>query len=327
MSFGNGARLPSETGVDVDGRTMIRRIKMHEFLMTGGVKVGEREGRTTYSDPIDHQAAEWENKCPWHGEQDGDCDAWLEIVAGRGYWTRLAAELATLQSDFIEDGGEGNVDRIAELMAVLEMQPRDAKALRERTPEMLAEERAHTLRAKARRTASLKSATAAAAKIAEGLTHAPNWRVATKNGFTVYCTDHKPTAHEDETWTRIPSGRSQCIECAFEAAPAKAPVYAAAGPKRGGNPWDKMSADAFTPAEPSINYKTGEISDGYDDDGDWWNEGPKAPVFQEPDSRDEAIAAFADTSLPDTIEIDGEEGEEGDEPVSETAAPTKEEQK
>ena len=319
MSFGNGALLPSETGIDADGRSMTRRIKMHEFLMTGGIKVGEREGRTTYSDPIKHTDPAWETTCPWHGAQDGDCNAWLEIVAGRGYWSRLSVELAALEAE-LEDTKREDFDALAEqaqtLRNTLALQPRDAKALRDRTPEIIAEERAHSVRAKARRTASLKSATAAAAKIAEGLTHAPNWRVATKNGFTVYCTDHKPTAHEDETWTRIPAGRSECIECAFDAAPAKAPVYAAAGPKKGGNPWDKMSADAFTPVEPRVDYKTGEILED-----DWWNEGPSAPVVQEPDSRDEAFAAFAAVGVPDAIEIDGDEDED-DEPVSETDSST-----
>lgn len=298
---------PSAVG-DPDGRSAKRAIQMHEFLMTGGIKVGEREGIATYSDPIDHHAAEWEYKCPWHGET---CTAWTAIVSGNGHWTKLEAELANLRVE-LEDTGAEDFDLIAQraqaLTDRLEMRPRDAKALRDRTPEMIAEERAHSIRAKAKRTADFKAAAANALKVAEGFKHGPNWKgVNTKGVVTLYCDAHRPRVpSETTTWTRVPSGKNRCDECAFEEAPAKAPVYAAAGPKRGGNPWDKMSADAFTSPEPRINYETGEVFDR-----DYFRPMYEAPE-PEKDSRDDAVAAFADAGLPDTIEIDGDEGEEGD---------------
>ena len=300
---------PSAVG-DPDGRSAKRAIQMHEFLMTGGIKVGEREGIATYSDPIDYHAAEWEYKCPWHGET---CTAWTAIVSGNGHWTKLEAELATLKELSADEEDETILEsislEIAKLEAKLEMRPRDAKALRDRTPEMIAEERAHSIRAKAKRTADFKAAAANALKVAEGFKHGPNWKLTSAKGrISICCDKHKANEfpQEGDVWTRVPSGKNRCDECAFEEAPAKAPVYAAAGPKRGGNPWDKMSADAFTPPEPRINYETGEVFDR-----DYFRPMYAAPE-PEKDSRDDAVAAFAETGLPDTIEIDGDEGEEGE---------------
>lgn len=229
--------LPGE--VDGDGRSRTRAIKMHEFLMTGGVQTGyDNKGIMTYGPPITVDAGP---VCPWHGE---GCMAWTEIVEGRGEWTRLESELADLKADVAENGGtEEQAKQITEIADKLAYRPRGAKQLRERTPEEFAAE---------------KAAYDAARKA------------------------KAPTA---------PTPR----------------VYAAAGPKTGGNPWDKKELHAkadevrkdwakkSSQMPINVDYSTGEVLD------------------VEVDSRDEAIQAFSSESMPDTIEIDGDEGEEGDE--------------
>jgi len=272
---------PSAVG-DPDGRSAKRAIQMHEFLMSGGIKVGEREGIATYSEPVDHTDSKWANLCPWHGD---NCTAWNAIVSGNGYWTAMEAEIAALEAlGAAENAAELN--RLNELKVKLEMRPRDAKALRDRTPEMVAEERAHSIRAKAKRTAEFKAAAANALKIAESFKHGPNWKLTNAKGrVSIFCDKHKVDTfpQDGDVWTRVPSGKSQCEECRFEEAPAKAPVH--------------------------VNERTGEV---FDHD-DWWNDGPQKPVKKfvpEKDSRDDAVAAFAGEAVPDTIEIEGDEGDE-----------------
>jgi hypothetical protein len=128
---------------DEEGRTMVRRIRMHEFLMDGGVVTGrDKHGHVTYSGPI--TVVEYP-VCPWHGE---GCEAWTEIAEGRGEWTRLEAELAELQAESenlaagFGERDEMLADRIAALEAKLEMRPRSVRQLRERTDEEIAAERA-----------------------------------------------------------------------------------------------------------------------------------------------------------------------------------------
>lgn len=64
---------------------LLRRVKMHEFLMTGGIQIGtdKQTGRAVYSGPVDPSVT---TECPWHPEISGtqSCAAWTEIVAGRG---------------------------------------------------------------------------------------------------------------------------------------------------------------------------------------------------------------------------------------------------
>lgn len=57
-----------------------RRVRMHEFLATGGIQVGidKKSGRTMWSRPIDPMVVKL---CPWH---PAPCSAWEEIRAGRG---------------------------------------------------------------------------------------------------------------------------------------------------------------------------------------------------------------------------------------------------
>jgi hypothetical protein len=81
-------------------KALARRIKMHEFLATGGVVIEIAGGITTYGPAIDitDLAAEYALlnyddeadkitarhlvTCPWHGYP---CSAWFEIIEGRGY--------------------------------------------------------------------------------------------------------------------------------------------------------------------------------------------------------------------------------------------------
>ncbi len=61
---------------------LLRRVKFHEFMMTGGQPNGFKNGKLTYSDPVDPSVTP---NCPWHNA-DGlgePCTAWAEVVAGR----------------------------------------------------------------------------------------------------------------------------------------------------------------------------------------------------------------------------------------------------
>ena len=207
----------------------LRRVKMHEFLMSGGIQTGyNAEGKMTYGDPI---TVATNPVCPWHGE---DCEAWGEIVAGRGYWTKMESdltELKRLHADAVKEGDETTTEvlsfEVDKLVTALELRPRDALALRSRGAEQIAQERAEHEKAKAR--------------------------------FQQIATQAAATARRMDR------------------------VYAPAGQKSGGNPWDR--------GPMVVNERTGEILE---------------PVEPQPD-RDEVMAAFIGQAVPDRIEIDGEE--------------------
>lgn len=74
IQWADEQRFPNET----DDRAMARRIRMHEFLMPGGVQTGYVNGKMTYSEPVDPTT---DPVCPWHGQ---GCSAWTEIAEGRG---------------------------------------------------------------------------------------------------------------------------------------------------------------------------------------------------------------------------------------------------
>lgn len=299
------------SGGDPEGRTPARAVKMHEFLMTGGVKVGEREGKATYSDPINHHDPKYSRLCPWHGEPI--CEAWAEIVAGRGYWTAMEDELAGLEGELAGRKLLGAFNdeelsaRITKLQEQLSMRPRDAKALRERTPEMIAEERAHRDRNKARAKRDFAVAAAAAKAAAAALVSRPLWVQKNSDGVVVhiYCEVHKPvseTADADASWSRIPAARGVCEECEFEAAEPKPRVYAAAGKKSGGNPWDRDTSASR--ASGSVNTRTGEVSDDWGGSG--YSKYEPAPTKPKNALADEAMAAFSG-DIPDEIVIEGNE--------------------
>lgn len=297
------------SGGDPEGRTPARAVKMHEFLMTGGVKVGEREGKATYSDPIDHHDPQWAKKCPWHGEPI--CEAWSEIVAGRGYWTAMQDEMDALEKavkDTAAEDFDTSMARLTEVKDKLAMRPRDAKALRERTPEMIAEERAHLDRNKARAKRDFAAAAAAAKAAAAALISRPLWVQKNSDGVVVhiYCEAHKPVSETaDASWSRIPAARGVCEECEFEAAEPKPRVYAAAGKKSGGNPWDRdASASRFS---GSVNTRTGEVSDDWGGSG--YSKYEPAPRKPKNALADEAMAAFSG-DIPDEIVIEGNEEDE-----------------
>jgi len=198
---------PGET----EAEALKRQIKMHEFLMSGGVQIGYKEGRMAYSGPVSPST---HPVCPWHGE---GCVPWAEISEGRGEWTRIEAELAEVESYIAAATSAEELEALngaAEtLREQLSYRPRDAKKLRERT------------------------------------------------------------------------------DAEFEAEKAlykKPGVYAAAGPKTGGNPWDKPSHTHHT-----VKHYV------------------PAPVL---DARDDAVIAVLGLrqETPDSIEID-DEGEEGTE--------------
>ena len=314
----NGGVLPGE--IDGDGRTPRRRIMMHEFLMTGGTQKGYVDGKMAYSGPVSPSDY---HDCPWHGT---DCWAWVEIREGRGEWTRMEAELATARTALAVESSESQIKfiegEISRLKEKLEMRPIDAKALRDRTPEEIAKAKAASKKSRAdfalavaaaSKTAGLHSRPGAA-KIAVGQAHAPKMALRRKDGAvdeaTVLCQEH--AGHKNDMafdagadtmlslWHVVPGGRFQCKFCEAKA-PARIEKV-----KKTGNPWDK----------PSVNTSTGEVTGSWRDDEPMWNHDyadkwsprPVEPLPE--DSRDLAMDAFAGESVPDTIEIDGDEGEE-----------------
>lgn len=122
---------------------LLRRIKMHEFLMSGGVQTSYVDGHMTYSGPIIIAATP---VCPWHlvMEDGEECEAWVEIREGRGHWTRLEAELEAAEHELDASEDENLEELAARILALTEqlsLRPRDAAALRARTPEQLEAER------------------------------------------------------------------------------------------------------------------------------------------------------------------------------------------
>jgi hypothetical protein len=130
----------------------------------------------------------------------------------------------------------------------------------------------------------------------------------------VLCSDHTGlkdeaifTAHDDTKltdWVVVPKARYRCFACERNA-PAKIE-----GPKRTGNPWDKVDAKAAQQGDGWHTNMTGGPTDRPSYSGYSNYERPPAPKPKS-ESRDLAAAAFATESVPDVIEIDGDEGEEG----------------
>lgn len=119
MTGWEGQKLPNET----DAQALVRRVKMHEFLMTGGVSLGyDKDGTLQYSAPI---VVADTPVCPWHEE---DCVAWEELKAGRSFWGALEAE---------RDDPETTPERKKEIERKLEERP-DLREIRHRTPEQIA---------------------------------------------------------------------------------------------------------------------------------------------------------------------------------------------
>ena len=286
--------------VDDEGRTARRRIMMHEFLMTGGVQTGNDKGKAIYSPPIVAAAHE---VCPWHAP---NCEAWAEIRAGRGVWTKLEDELSAARVALVVEKDD---DRIASLKAEiaaldekLEMRPMDARALRSRTPEEFAVAKAA---AKSAREAFQKAVGDAgklaaahtrpgAAKLSVGQQHAPSVALHRRDGTvdeaTVLCSKHlglksqafffaSKETFDFERWFVIPKNRYECGGCLNKV--AESPER----PKATGNPWDKRDNE--------YEYE-------------------KLPEYEPlpEDSRDLAIDAFAEQAVPDAIVFDSEDEDE-----------------
>lgn len=118
--------MPGETTTT---QALSRRIKMHEFLMSGGVMTGYVDGVMAYSKPI---VAEEHVKCPWHLAED--CVAWEAIREGHGHWTSLQAELDVLTEAYVEgeQRDDETMNRINELVALLKGRPAGWGELREK---------------------------------------------------------------------------------------------------------------------------------------------------------------------------------------------------
>lgn len=97
--WANTARFPNESSETA----LRRRVKMHEFLMSGGVYLGidPETGRALYSELVDPAtAADEYPDCPWHGtDPDGTkCSAWEAIITGRGTGEPVSPTLTELRN-------------------------------------------------------------------------------------------------------------------------------------------------------------------------------------------------------------------------------------
>lgn len=116
--------LPGED----EAAAILRRVKMHEFLMTGGIIEGvDKYGKSIYSPPINHKETP---DCPWHGMP---CIAWTEITEGRGYWTKMEDDLQQLLEDYDLDGDITD-SQIDELQDRLFTRPTDSRAEQAKLP-------------------------------------------------------------------------------------------------------------------------------------------------------------------------------------------------
>ena len=92
-------------------RALIRRVKQHEFVMSGGLVEKVEGGITTYGPPVDPAKTP---VCPWHGE---GCSAWKEIVEGRGTGTFDGPTLRELREmtpeEIAENRRADDIERIA----------------------------------------------------------------------------------------------------------------------------------------------------------------------------------------------------------------------
>lgn len=138
--------LPGEN----QDQAALRRIKMHEFLMTGGIEIRREKGTVTYSESLTVLDALEIDACPWHG---ADCEPWEAIKAGNGHWTKLESELEELTAVLRVRPAAGQPvptkemwDRYNQLREDLSMRPRDLQSIRDRTDAQFERERDAALR-------------------------------------------------------------------------------------------------------------------------------------------------------------------------------------
>lgn len=98
-AFSDEVRLPGEDAV----MAMLRRVKMHEYMMTGGVSLGANKstGIVSYSVPITTDLMHNYAECPFcHAH--AECAAWEMILDGEGYWTAMDIRLKEIAEQLQE---------------------------------------------------------------------------------------------------------------------------------------------------------------------------------------------------------------------------------
>lgn len=128
-AFADLTRFPGEDAA----QALHRRVTMHEYLMTGGIRIEGKKGEpVTYGPEITiHDLAKGEfSDCPFHPGEE--CSAWAEIRAGDGFWTKMEFELDALENDMESNGDMAGQDRYRELAEQLTLRPKQVP--RERQP-------------------------------------------------------------------------------------------------------------------------------------------------------------------------------------------------
>lgn len=94
---------PGEVGA---ASALLRRVKMHLFVASGGVVIDTTSGITTYGQPVNPVT---NPECPWHGE---GCSAWEAIKATPA--DKLEAEGFTINGPTLRELRERTPEEIAE---------------------------------------------------------------------------------------------------------------------------------------------------------------------------------------------------------------------
>lgn len=286
---------------ETEADSLTRRVKMHEFLLTGGVQIGyNSSGIMEYTSEID--PVEYGPACPWHGE---GCSAWEVIFKG-------------------DSDGAGRVGpqglTLAELRAKY---PHIARADREDAKRDSNDE------SQSKTSISPATRTKIEQKIADAGNYAPNSVAFADDGSgfvasTALCSRHwNRTTSEalakdaglaaDTLWGKAPRSKMPCVVCEElgEEPPISSPVS--------GNPWDRKSQPSQYGGGSGGYGQGNSYGGGSEHDGQrgytpgkqggngfGWRRKPRLE-----DSRDAAVREFDSLEEPDEIIIEGDE--EGDE--------------
>lgn len=254
-----------------DKAALSRRIKMHEFLIPGGIQTGYgADGKMTYSDPI---VVSETTDCPWHGKR---CEAWAAIRNGEGSASELRAvewRLSQLEQEHLYDLTNDKFD--VKLMPEIE----ELRAQRDKLQKIVNPKATiRDLRAPGRQLDDLE----------------PFWALfradKSVDEGTILCNGHQRhdqfrrraiTQSNSDTeiavWRRVPRKDRECFACAA-GEPVTIPSFGSH--KQVGFPWARESQTSMV-FEP------------------------------EEDARDTAIDAFAAEEIPDEIVFEpGEEEDE-----------------
>ena len=262
-----------------DGETeqsaLNRRVKMHEFLMTGGIQIGYNADKIMeYTAPIDDPVA-YGPACPWHGE---GCSAWTEIFAGNNDGTGTVGPqgltLFELRERFPNiaradreqsksDSADNAVDPYPDTPMVLDKKVDRYSNAADYAPNTVAFGDDNTF-------------VASTALCARHWSRRGAEELAIKAGLT-----------GEVLWGKAPKSRYGCVLCMDDGdhfdfgGGQKVPVS--------GNVWDRGRV-AGSPSYPQY--------------GGGFRRRPRLE-----DSRDTAVRAFDGIEEPDTIEIEGDEDE------------------